>query len=698
MNRDLTAPASTRPCLAGIIVVERADRLAVSVCASLLAELGAKIIRIGGEARNIGLTETARGRSTERYSHGKFNAANFSNIDAAEWNTWVTRADVVLVGHRNASDDEIFNAEARNRVICVVSTFGNNLTPENRDFDEIALQAIGGLMAATGQRNGPPQLTYVPIIEMITALNATSGILAALRTRRGGRVEASGIDSAFALLSTYVATVERGRHDGYRLGSGHHLCSPWNVYKTSDGWIQLCTTTNQHWHNLLQAIGRTDLQGDRRLSTSDDRVRNSNLVEEIIVGWTSARTTSESVRTLDAANLPVGSVKTVFEADLASRTDPSFGRKSFLHGFSGASWLAESDRNLTRTPVVPTLLKKRSMAVGASVPNGDRPLSGIKVIEIGAYTAGPLGGRYLADLGAEVVKVESVGGEVSRAWQPQYDGHGAYFATCNSGKSSVIIDVKSADGRERFIDLVRSADVVIESLRPGALDKVNVGPVTLMQQAPKLIYCSISGFGCGSAGRPALDSVIQAESGLMELVGGSSSPLRVGISIADQAAAHAIPLVVLAALRARDESGIGQHIDLSMLDILLWITELARPDGARAIRPVSVLAATDGWVVVGSEIISESTKDKVSGMSRSQAVSHFASIRIEAVGVFEMGEVFSQDLAHKRTLVQFASTGRGAAVPILSAPFRFGKDPIPHGPLPGAPGVDTDAVLAAIKR
>lgn len=697
MSNASTFDIGTGHCLSGVVVVERADRLAVSVCASLLAELGATVIRIGGTDRDIGLTKAARSRSAKQYVRGKSLAGEAGNVSLAEWHAWISRADVVLVGDRKSTDEDILDEEEHQRVICVVSAFSDGLTSGKPSFDEIALQARGGLMAATGEWNGAPQATHVPIVEMFTALNAATGILAALRMRRGGRVEVSGIDSALALLSTYVATVECGRHDGYRLGSGHHLCAPWNVYRTVDGWIQLCTTTDQHWSNLLQIIGQTKLQDDSRFASGGDRVRNAGVVDEIIRTWALTRSTSVAVRELNSADLPVGSVKTVREAEAGTREGASPGWQSFLGALSASCRLSEPDPVADQKHSDPTAMAERSVAVGASPPAMARPMSGIRVIEIGAYTAGPLGGRYLADLGAEVIKIETEGGEVSRMWQPQYDGYGGYFATCNSGKASAIVDFKTTDGRERFIELVRSADVIIENLRPGALDKLMTGPSYLTHIMPRLIYCSVSGFGCRSGGRPALDSVIQAESGLMELVGNSASPLRVGISIADQAAAHAIPLVVLAALSARAKSGQGQHIDLSMLNILLWMTELARPDGARAIQPVSMLATTDGWVAIGSDSIAGGTKDEVSNMSRNQAVSHFEAQGISAVGVLEMGEVFSQELVRRRGHVQFAPTDRGSTVPILSAPFRFGKDPILHGQLLGAPGADTERIFKRIR-
>jgi crotonobetainyl-CoA:carnitine CoA-transferase CaiB-like acyl-CoA transferase len=323
------------------------------------------------------------------------------------------------------------------------------------------------------------------------------------------------------------------------------------------------------------------------------------------------------------------------------------------------------------------------------------PLDGIRVVEIGAYTAGPLAGRYLADLGAEVIKVESAGGEVSRTWLPQFDGHSGYFVNCNFGKASVVLDLKNAADHARFVALVRTADVFLENLRPGALENLGLGPDKLLREFPGLIYCSVSGFGRAVGSRPALDSVVQAEAGLMGLVGNGDRPQRVGVSIADQAAAHAAPLLILAALRRRASSGAGGNIDLSMQDALAWVTGLAWPDGEAALAPWATSEVADGWVITRGGSPPDNTVAQLKAMSRDAAVAHLQRAGIEAVGVLEMGEAFAHEAIRRRNLVQFVETGGGARLPILSSPHRAGV-PARAERLPGPPGGDTASIFGQL--
>jgi crotonobetainyl-CoA:carnitine CoA-transferase CaiB-like acyl-CoA transferase len=377
----------------------------------------------------------------------------------------------------------------------------------------------------------------------------------------------------------------------------------------------------------------------------------------------------------------------VVEAD---NSTPQVG--SFLSASLGGARGALSSAKTSDVDAVLAALGPRSIQLERAASDSAMPLEGIRVVEIGAYTAGPLAGRYLADLGAEVIKVESTGGEVSRAWLPQFGEHSGYFVNCNLGKASVVLDLKNAADHQRFVSLVRTADVFLENLRPGALDNLGLGPDKMLGEFPRLIYCSVSGFGRAAGSRPALDSVVQAEGGLMALVGEGTRPQRVGVSIADQAAAHSAPLLILAALRRRDMSGAGGHIDLSMQDMLAWVTGLAWPDGSAALAQWATLEAADGWVMARGDVPSESIVAHLKTLTRDTAVAYLQRTGVEAVGILEMGEAFTHEAIQRRNLVQFVEAGGGAKVPILSSPHRIG---VPAGPerLPGPPGADTARIF-----
>ncbi|MEQ8516817.1 MAG: CoA transferase [Chromatocurvus sp.] len=203
-----------------------------------------------------------------------------------------------------------------------------------------------------------------------------------------------------------------------------------------------------------------------------------------------------------------------------------------------------------------------------------KPLAGLRVLDLTHMLSGPYGAMILADLGAETIKVEPLKGEGTRkllATDPanSLDGQGAYYITLNRNKQSVALDLKSEQGLEVFYDLVRSADIVIENFSAGVADKLKISYPYLSEINPRIITCSISGFG--SAGpnfqRPAFDQVVQALGGGMSITGtDSENPTRAGIPIGDLGGGMFGAMGVMAALYERERSGKGQHVDISMLD------------------------------------------------------------------------------------------------------------------------------------
>ncbi|WP_040482175.1 CaiB/BaiF CoA transferase family protein [Luminiphilus syltensis] len=204
----------------------------------------------------------------------------------------------------------------------------------------------------------------------------------------------------------------------------------------------------------------------------------------------------------------------------------------------------------------------------------NKPLAGIRILDLTHMLSGPYGAMILADLGAETIKVEPLKGEGTRkllATDPNnsLDGQGAYYITLNRNKQSVSLDLKSEEGLEIFYDLVRNADVVIENFSAGVAAKLKISYDFLKAMNPRIITCSISGFG--SAGpnfqRPAFDQVVQALGGGMSITGtDSDNPTRAGIPIGDLGGGMFGAMGILSALVERDRSGEGQHVDISMLD------------------------------------------------------------------------------------------------------------------------------------
>lgn len=199
------------------------------------------------------------------------------------------------------------------------------------------------------------------------------------------------------------------------------------------------------------------------------------------------------------------------------------------------------------------------------------PLEDIKILDLSRIYAGPAGSMILGDLGANVIRIESPKGTDSmRDWSPFVEGESTYYLSANRNKSSVTINLKSETGRLLFLDLVKSADVVLENYKTGTLDRLGIGYETLTQQNPKIILCSVTGYGQTGpfSNEPGFDPVIQAISGLMDVTGSAEGdPTRVGVPVVDIYSSLYAAISILTALRVRDKGGEGQHIDISLLDV-----------------------------------------------------------------------------------------------------------------------------------
>ena len=207
------------------------------------------------------------------------------------------------------------------------------------------------------------------------------------------------------------------------------------------------------------------------------------------------------------------------------------------------------------------------------------PLSGLRILDLSWVLSGPFCTMTLCDLGADVIKVERPPhGDHARTTGPLVQAESGYFFSVNRGKRSTSIDLKTEEGRELFLRLVREVDVVVENFTAGTMDRLGLGYERLSEANPRLIYCAISGFGQTGPlrDRPALDVVVQGMGGIMSITGEpGGAPVRPGISLGDIAAGLYAAIGILAALRERERSGLGQMIDISMLDCQIAILENA---------------------------------------------------------------------------------------------------------------------------
>jgi formyl-CoA transferase/CoA:oxalate CoA-transferase len=251
------------------------------------------------------------------------------------------------------------------------------------------------------------------------------------------------------------------------------------------------------------------------------------------------------------------------------------------------------------------------------------PLDGLVVLDLTRVLSGPYCTMMLADLGARVIKIEHPSrGDDTRAWGPPFDGsESAYFLSINRNKESVTLDLKNERGRELVLRLLERADVLVENFRPGAMARLGLDYERLSSKWPRLVYCSISGFGQAGPRRdePGYDAVVQAEGGLMSITGpGDGPPFRLGVAVADIVTGMFAAQGITAALLARERTGRGQFVDIAMLDstvaLLTYQASSYFATGSSPVRmgnrhpsivPYENFAASDGDFVlsVGNDAI-----------------------------------------------------------------------------------------------
>ncbi len=247
------------------------------------------------------------------------------------------------------------------------------------------------------------------------------------------------------------------------------------------------------------------------------------------------------------------------------------------------------------------------------------PLAGIKVVELARILAGPWAGQTLADLGADVIKVEAPEGDDTRRWGPPFITHAgetsaAYFHATNRGKRGVTADFRTAEGQEIVRNLVADADVLIENFKVGGLVKYGLDYDSLAKINPKLIYCSITGFGQTGpyAHRAGYDFIIQGMAGLMSVTGEpDGQPQKVGVAVTDVFTGVYSATAILAALLQRGRTGLGQHIDMALMDVatsvmanqsLNYLSSGIAPtkmgNAHPNLAPYAVFDCADGWIIL----------------------------------------------------------------------------------------------------
>jgi crotonobetainyl-CoA:carnitine CoA-transferase CaiB-like acyl-CoA transferase len=344
-------------------------------------------------------------------------------------------------------------------------------------------------------------------------------------------------------------------------------------------------------------------------------------------------------------------------------------------------------------------------------------LDGVRVLELARYQAGPRGGMILSDLGAEVIKIERLGGEETRKNAPMVRGQSIYFTVYNRGKKSICLDLRNARGKEIFAELVKTADMVLENFRPGTMKAMGFDYERLRELNPGIILVSVSGFGQYGpyTDRPAFDPLGQAMSGLMSLTGKPvGQPLGTASSVVDRYTALHATIGALAALRHRDRTGEGQLVDVCLLDSALTMVEIPTSyylatgeEGGEGGRPP--YRAKDGYVVISAvgRDMGARLAQLASGNSREALEAWCADKPVETIctALMEIGvpvapvrtipEVANDPHLWEREMLVKMEDAVAGELYVPGLTVKMSRTPGRVGPVP-TPGQHTDEVLARL--
>lgn len=309
-------------------------------------------------------------------------------------------------------------------------------------------------------------------------------------------------------------------------------------------------------------------------------------------------------------------------------------------------------------------------------------LENIKILDLTRVIAGPYCGAMLADLGADVIKIELPGrGDDARAYGPYVNGESLYYGNLNRNKRGITLNLKSEEGKEIFRKLAKDADVVIENYRPGVMDKLGLGYEELKKINPRLIYAAVSGFGSYGrySKRPGYDIISQAMGGLMSVTGHpGNGPTRVGSAIGDVLGGMNLVIGILAALQARHTTGEGQRVDVSLIDSVIASLENAyqryevsgqnpvRMGNAYAsIAPYDSYEASDGWLVIGcgNDKLYKQFCDNILHMPELVDDPRFDCNVNRVANNLELKEIIQDNFTHKHTVKECVDMILGAGIP-----------------------------------
>lgn len=622
----------------GIRVVEVAGGVAGAWCSRLLAHLGAAVTLVEPPGGSSLRTREPLLPGGESPWHHWLNAGK-SSIVADDFATLETIAANAAVVIWTATGDEppgaVAAVAARLRranpaqVFVALSAYGLTGPWRSLASSELTEWAAGGHLLLTGDPDREPVQGGGPWPAYFTGTNAAIGaqvaLLDAARTNAGQLVDVSAMETMAGshqwTITSYTHTGYVKRRDGNRLAEFHY---PINAFACRDRWIQIAAASNEQFENLCIVADAVELLADDRLGTPAGRYDHAELIDAALKPWLAERGAAEVVAAIQGSRIPAGRVSDL--ADLVADEQlearrfwspvPELGPDAKVPGppfFVGPRSPAPpvgapalGPRGSAGNGTAATAAGGTAATAGGAAPAiPPLDLSGLRVLEFSIAWAGPLAGRNLADLGADVIKIEHPTArgltivpealepdEGAEPWRwgdlpPAAVRNGTWpaleagqhwwnrmglFNKLQRNKRSLCLDVKSPGGREVLHDLVRRSDVVLNNYSPRGVQSLGIDHASLSAVNPRVITVSMSGYGATGpmASHFSFGPILETHSGLASTTGyPDGGPLRIGVAFPDPAGGLFGTVAILTALWERERTGTGLEVDLSQLETLL---------------------------------------------------------------------------------------------------------------------------------
>jgi crotonobetainyl-CoA:carnitine CoA-transferase CaiB-like acyl-CoA transferase len=601
-------------------VVDLTLGIAGAYAAKLLTDLGADVV----------VAEPEGGHPLRARDPGLWDYLRTSQRSATDGDAWLTTADVVLVG-----EDGPPRGAPAPPVLVSVTAVGHGGPDDGLVLPEEVLQARSGSLSAKGHADRPPLTIGGSLGEYVTGAFAALGATTAwCRASRTGVPEVVDVSMLEAMQQTFVtAPTLMARFPGGFMRSWRWVMIPGNE-PTADGrFVGITTVTTQQWISLLRAMGREDLVADEELHTMLGRGLRADEVHSLLRGWTTSLTADEVVARCVEARVPAAIVG---NGEELPRFDQLAARAVYVEqpvDEPGERWIrprapfrfhGSGDRVLAPAPrhgASDGEAWRGTHAPGVDVHavpawTGERPLAGLRVVDFTAFWAGPFATAWLAALGADVVKVESVqrpdGIRFSAALRPHQDPRfyeqSVLFAVSNLGKRGITLDLGHPDGIGLARRLVAGADVVAENFTPRVLDGFGLSYDDVRAIRPDVVMLRIPAFGLSGPwrDRPGFAQTMEQLTGMAWRTGYDGGPPIIPGGVVDPLVGTHAALALVAALEHRSRTGEGQLVEVPLVEVATAVTadQVIRRSrdgellGRRGEHGVHRCAGDDEWVAV----------------------------------------------------------------------------------------------------